>query len=70
MGNWAFFEEKTNKSAPGNSKRTEAAKTTRRRPRMKEMIVIRALENGIWEIQVLVKKSKDEIIERGKRCRI
>ncbi len=37
---------------------------------MKEMIVIRALENGLWEIQVLVRKGKDEFIERGKICKI
>jgi len=34
------------------------------------MIVIRALENGFWEIQVLIKKSKNELIERGKVCKI
>jgi len=38
--------------------------------KMKEMIVIRALENGLWEIQVLVRKGKDEFIERGKICKI
>ena len=37
---------------------------------MKEMIVIRALENGLWEIQVITRKSRNEMIERGKRCRI
>jgi len=37
---------------------------------MKEMIVIRALENGLWEIQVLVRKNKNELIERGKICKI
>ncbi len=35
---------------------------------MKEMIVIRALDNGLWEIQVRIKRSKDELIERGKVC--
>jgi hypothetical protein len=37
---------------------------------MREMIVIRRLENGIWSIQVLVKKTKTELIERGKVCKI
>jgi len=37
---------------------------------MKEMIVIRALENGLWEIQVRIRKSKNELIERGKVCKI
>jgi len=37
---------------------------------MTEMIVIRALENGFWEIQVRIKKSKTEFIERGKICKI
>ena len=37
---------------------------------MKEQIVIRALENGLWEIQVLVRKSNKELIERGKVCKI
>ncbi len=37
---------------------------------MKEMIVIRVLGNGIWSIQVLVRKSKNEFIERGKICKI
>jgi hypothetical protein len=37
---------------------------------MKEMIVIRALENGLWEIQVLVRVNKNEFIERGKVCKI
>ena len=36
---------------------------------MKEMIVIRALANGQWEIQVLI-KSHNEFIERGKVCNI
>jgi len=36
---------------------------------MKEMIVIRALANGLWEIQVITRKGT-ELIERGKRCRI
>ena len=37
---------------------------------MKEMIVIKALENGFWEIQVVAKNSKTELIERGKVCKI
>ena len=37
---------------------------------MKEMIVIRALESGLWEIEVLVRKNRAELIKRGKRCRI
>jgi hypothetical protein len=37
---------------------------------MKEMIVIRSLENGLWEIQVILRKGPGEMIERGKRCRI
>jgi hypothetical protein len=37
---------------------------------MEEMIVIRALEDGIWEICVRIVTNHDEIIERGKRCRI
>jgi len=37
---------------------------------MNEMIVIEALENGVWEIQVVVRQSKDRMIKRGIRCRI
>jgi hypothetical protein len=37
---------------------------------MKEQIVIRALANGQWEIQVLIRKSNNELIERGKVCNI
>ena len=37
---------------------------------MKEQIVIRALANGLWEIQVLVKTSNQELIERGRVCQI
>ena len=37
---------------------------------MREMIVIRVLANGFWEIQVITKKSKNEFIERGKVCKI
>jgi hypothetical protein len=37
---------------------------------MKEMIVIRALDNGQWEVKVLVRKSKTEFIERGKICKV
>jgi hypothetical protein len=37
---------------------------------MKEMIVIRSLENGVWQIQVILRKNRDEMIERGKRCRV
>jgi hypothetical protein len=37
---------------------------------MKEQIVIRALANGLWEIQVLVKQSKNKLIKRGKVCKI
>ena len=37
---------------------------------MKEMIVIRALESGLWEIKVVTRKSQNEMTERGKRCRI
>jgi len=37
---------------------------------MNEMIVIRALENGFWEIQVVTRKRKNEFIERGKVCKI
>jgi hypothetical protein len=37
---------------------------------MKEMIVIKALAGGFWEIQVVMKKSKNELIERGKVCKI
>lgn len=37
---------------------------------MKEMIVIRMLENGFWEIQVVLRKSRTELIERGKVCKI
>ena len=37
---------------------------------MKELIVIRSLANGLWEIQVIVRKSRDSMIERGKRCKI
>ena len=36
---------------------------------MKEMIVIRALQSGEWEIQVQTKNSNGQII-RGKRCKI
>jgi hypothetical protein len=37
---------------------------------MREMIVIRMLANGFWEIQVVTRKSKNEFIERGKVCKI
>ena len=37
---------------------------------MKEMIVIKALPGGFWEIQVRMKKGKNEFIERGKVCKI
>lgn len=37
---------------------------------MDEMIVIRALEDGVWEIRVEMMKNEDEIIIRGKQCRI
>ena len=37
---------------------------------MSEMIVIKALPNGFWSIQVVTKKSKREFIERGKICKI
>jgi len=37
---------------------------------MKEMIMIRMLENGLWEIQVRVRKGKSELIERGTICKI
>ena len=37
---------------------------------MDEMIVIKALPNGFWEIQVVMKKSRTELIERGKVCKI
>jgi len=37
---------------------------------MKEMIVIEALPNGFWSIQVVTKKNKKEFIERGKVCKI
>jgi len=37
---------------------------------MKDMIVIRMLENGLWEIQVVMRKSKTELIERGRICKI
>jgi hypothetical protein len=35
---------------------------------MKEMILIRALDNGLWEIQVITRKSCNEMTQRGKRC--
>jgi len=37
---------------------------------MKELIVVRSLAAGLWEIQVILRKGPDEMIERGKRCRI
>jgi hypothetical protein len=37
---------------------------------MKEMIVIQALANGLWSIQVVVKKSNSKIIQRRKTCKI
>ena len=37
---------------------------------MKEMIVIRALANGFWEIQVLLRKTNTELIERRKVCHV
>jgi|GEM_PF-1797954 len=36
---------------------------------MKEMIVIRALPSGEWEIQVQTKKAGQQI-RRGKRCKV
>lgn len=37
---------------------------------MNEMIVIRPLKNGYWVIGVIVRKCRNELIERGKICRI
>ncbi len=37
---------------------------------MKEMIVIRALANGFWEIRVLLRKTRKKLIERRKLCHI
>ncbi len=37
---------------------------------MKEIIVIRALENGMWAVQVRTRKGRHELIERGKVCKI
>lgn len=37
---------------------------------MKDMIEIRALDNGQWEIKVLVNKSTHELIKRSKVCKI
>jgi hypothetical protein len=37
---------------------------------MREMIVIRARDDGQWEIQVWLHQSKDEVIERRKICKI
>jgi hypothetical protein len=34
------------------------------------MIVIRALENGMWVIDVTVRKSRTQFIRRGKVCRV
>jgi hypothetical protein len=53
---------KMNKFKPHASNRVEG--------NMDEMIVIRALEDGVWEIRVEMMKNEDEIIIRGKQCRI
>jgi len=37
---------------------------------MKEMIVIRALKNGLWQIRVVVRKNKKQLIERRKKCKV
>jgi hypothetical protein len=37
---------------------------------MREMIVIRALANGVWEIQVVTRRGQNETIGRTKRCRV
>jgi hypothetical protein len=37
---------------------------------MNQIVEIRALENGLWEIQILRKEGETEVVERGKRCRI
>jgi hypothetical protein len=37
---------------------------------MEELIVIRALENGVWEIQLRTRQGSEEIIKGGKVCRI
>jgi len=42
----------------------------RRINEMKEMIVIKALESGLWQIQVRTKKTNTEFIERRKVCKI
>jgi hypothetical protein len=37
---------------------------------MKEIILIRFLPDGLWEIKVLLRKNAREMIERGKRCKL
>ncbi len=37
---------------------------------MKEVIVIKALENGLWEIQVILQKGNNKLIKRGTICKI
>ena len=37
---------------------------------MKDIIVIEALDNGLWEIRILVQKAKDVYIERRKLCHV
>lgn len=37
---------------------------------MEDMIVIRAMESGVWMVQVRVRKGRQELIERGTVCKI
>jgi len=36
---------------------------------MKDMIIVQALENGYWEIQVLMQQGRKQV-RRGKKCRV
>lgn len=37
---------------------------------MKELIVIRAIEKGVWEIELRALQGSEEVIKGGKVCRI
>lgn len=37
---------------------------------MKEMIVIRALKDGVWEIGIVFESPDGKFIERGKICKV
>ena len=37
---------------------------------MREMIVIQAVDQGVWDIQVVTRKLRGITVRRGKRCHV